>query len=271
MKTKWMLGIALASLAAAPAALGQDGTAMPGIEHAAVTQATPGVPLTLTATIRSGNGVFQPVVAFRHVGETNWAKVPLLPSGGDVYTATLPGATLSSDIEYYIEAYDNDGNGPARSGSPDAPLHVTVAAAAPVVRLVNAQPAPGASPAKSDASVEKSGTGGLSGKTIGGIVSGAVGLAGLGFGIYGWVEWNTEVGYSNKASANVRGQYQPTITQDLVIGIAGTSVGVAGLAIGAWLLFTGHSSAAADGSKDSGAFSVAPVPGGAVASYAASF
>ncbi|MHB1845559.1 MAG: hypothetical protein ACYCWW_12080, partial [Deltaproteobacteria bacterium] len=111
-------------------ALAQDAAPGPSIEHAPVVRAQAGQPLTLTATIRSGNGVFQPTVDFRRVGETTWSKVPLLPSGGDLYAATIPSASLGSDVEYYLEAYDNDGNGPARAGSPDAPFHVAVGGAA---------------------------------------------------------------------------------------------------------------------------------------------
>ncbi|HUB08597.1 MAG TPA: hypothetical protein VMB50_16445 [Myxococcales bacterium] len=268
MKTQWMLWMALALPAAG--ALGQEGTAMPVVEHNPVTRAAPGQPLTLTATIHSSNGVFQPVVDFRHVGETSWTKVPLLPSGNDVYTATLPGATISSDVEYYLEAYDNDGNGPARAGSPDNPLHVTVAAA---VRQVTAQAAATPSAPKPAATAEKSG-GGISGQMIGGAVSAGVGLVGLGIGIYGWAEWNTEVTNNNKASPSARASYQSAITQFLVVGVAGTAVGVVGLGIGAWLFFTGHSSSSAstpDTSKDSGTFSLAPVPGGAMAAYAGRF
>ncbi|MHB8416985.1 MAG: hypothetical protein ACYDCL_02845 [Myxococcales bacterium] len=277
MTKKWTLWILLATLPATAALTQEAGTSMPGIEHTPVAKATAGQPLTLTATIRSSNGVFQPVVAFRHVGETAWAKVPLLPSGGDVYTATLPGATLASDIEYYLEAFDNDGNGPARAGSPDAPFRIEIGPAATAgVRQVTAQPASrGATSAPPAASTETSV--GVSGALIGGIVSGAVGLVGLGIGVYGWVERNDEVNISNAANPAVRSQYQPDITQFTVVGAVGTAVGAVALGVGIWLtavgILNGHASTTAtDAPKDtSGGLSVAPTPGGAMASYSGRF
>ena len=203
-----------------------------------------------------------------------------LPSGGGAYSATLPGATLTGNIEYYLETYDNDGNGPARAGSPEAPYHVAVASP-PIegaARHVTAKSPGGTSaPTQGGAPAEKKP--GAMGKTIGGIVGLAVGAAGLGVGIYGWVERNQEVNYSNAASPSARFTYQAPITNFTVLGIVGTSVGVAAAGVGAWLLWSGLSTASSAPSspgtpaKDEGAggVSLVPVPGGAVASYAGRF
>src|SRR5260370_23093511 len=47
-------------------------------------------------------------------------------AAGD-YAVEIPAALVSADaLEYYIEAWDNAGNGPARAGSPESPLPVKV-------------------------------------------------------------------------------------------------------------------------------------------------
>jgi hypothetical protein len=278
-----LLAVALVFGLASGLAMAQE--AGPTIEHTPVTQAQAGQPLTLTATIHSGNGVFQPVVNFRSEGGATWSKVPLLPSSGGAYSATLPGANLTGNIEYYVEAYDNDGNGPARAGSPETPYRVVVASTSSEgkARHVTAQTATGGTPPPGELAAEKK-SGGM-GKTVGGIVGLAVGAAGLGVGIYGWVERNQEVSYSNAADPSARFAYQAPITNFLVLGIVGTSVGVAAAGVGAWLLWSGLSSGSGPSSEpgspaspaspasktEGGGFSLAPVPGGAVAGYSGRF
>ncbi len=251
--------------AAAPAAP-QPAAALPTIVHAPVAQAQVGQPLTLAATIRSGNGIFQPSVYFRHAGEANWTKIPLLPSGGDVFTATLPGATLSSNIEYYIECYDNDGNGPARAGSPDAPFQVAVALPPPPV-TGRPQAAPGAA-----TEVKKPAGNGR--KIVGGVLAG-VGVIALGAGIASWVEYSESVANQNAASPSARPQYANEITMETIVGAAGTAVGVIGLAVGAYLFFSAPSPAKPAssplGDEPPGGLSVAPIPGGAVAAWSGRF
>ncbi len=120
------------------AALARAQSAGPSMEHTPIVQATAGQPLTISATIHSANGVFQPVVLFRHPGEATWRKQELLAGANGVYAMTLPGSAVDGDLEYYLEAYDNDGNGPARAGSPESPFRIVVPVAS------TAQPAPAA-------------------------------------------------------------------------------------------------------------------------------
>ena len=44
------------------------------------------------------------------------------------YTVEIPSPLTSNvdGLEYYIEAWDNAGNGPARAGSAEAPLPVKI-------------------------------------------------------------------------------------------------------------------------------------------------
>ncbi|MHB8420370.1 MAG: hypothetical protein ACYDCL_20045 [Myxococcales bacterium] len=125
----------VALLALPGAGLARAQSAGPTIDHTPVTQATAGQPLTIAATIHSSSGVFQPVVLFRHPGEATWRKQELLAGTNGSYAMTLPGNAVDRDLEYYLEAYDDDGNGPGRAGSPDSPFHVAVVAGV-------AQPAP---------------------------------------------------------------------------------------------------------------------------------
>ncbi|MHB1843603.1 MAG: hypothetical protein ACYCWW_02045 [Deltaproteobacteria bacterium] len=137
------LAVILAPLALlAGTALSQE--AGPAIQHAPISQAVPGQPLTITATIQSAHGVFEPTAIFRRVGDPAWMKQALLPEGEGRFSVTLPGASVTSDLEYYLEAYDDDGNGPARAGGPDAPFRVAVAPAAPGSAAPAAKPAPAA-------------------------------------------------------------------------------------------------------------------------------
>jgi hypothetical protein len=46
--------------------------------------------------------------------------------GGDDFTATMPASVVTGDLEYYLEAYDQYGNGPGRSGGPNVPYQITV-------------------------------------------------------------------------------------------------------------------------------------------------
>src|SRR2546430_8695933 len=58
--------------------------------------------------------------------------------GGDDYTATIPAAMTTSDLEYYVEAFDQYGNGPARSGAPNVPYALRVMDPAPAAVAVPA-------------------------------------------------------------------------------------------------------------------------------------
>ncbi len=256
------------------AAMAQEGApAGPTIQHAPVSQAQPGQPLTLTATIHSGNGVFQPTVYFRHAGEQNWTKVPLIPSGGDIFTATLPGATLSSNVEYYLETYDNDGNGPARAGSPDAPFQVAVAMAAPSRPAQAVASAPAAPRSATTATVNKQSPA-LSGKKLGAIVSAGVGVVGLAVGVVGWVQRAQSVANQAAASASVEGKYIGEIQNETILGVVGTVIGVAGIGVGAYLWFSSPASPSSPSGapSDEGAgLSISPVPGGAMAAFAGRF
>ena len=112
--------------------------APPAITHAALTQALRGKPVEINARLVGDTGVQDAAVMFRHVGERDYKALPMGNIGADDYTATIPAAMTTSDVEYYVEAFDRYGNGPARSGSPNVPY---------LLRLTEAGPPPIASAA----------------------------------------------------------------------------------------------------------------------------
>jgi hypothetical protein len=110
--------------------------APPAITHAALTQAIRGKPVEINARLVGNTGVQDAAVMFRHVGEKDYKALPMGNIGADDYTATIPAAMTTSDLEYYVEAFDRFGNGPARSGAPNVPY---------VLKLTDAGPPPIAS------------------------------------------------------------------------------------------------------------------------------
>jgi hypothetical protein len=100
--------------------------APPAITHTAVTQATKGQAIELNARLVGDTGVSGAAVMFRHVGEKDYKSLPMGNIGGLDWTATVPAAMATSDIEYYLEAFDKYGNGPGRSGAPAVPYVIKV-------------------------------------------------------------------------------------------------------------------------------------------------
>lgn len=113
----------------------------PSITHSPVARAARGQPIEIAARLVGDNGISAPAVLFRRVGEKEYRSLPMGDLGDGTYTATLPAAVVSSDLEYYLEAFDKEGNGPSRSGGPTAPYRVTVSdAGAPVVTRLPGEP-----------------------------------------------------------------------------------------------------------------------------------
>ncbi len=104
----------------------------PLLTHAPVTTAMKGKPLTITAHAFDPSGVFGPILYLRKKGLPGSEYIPMrmaaskTGAAGD-YALEIPAALVNVDaLEYYLEAWDNAGNGPARVGSPESPLPVKV-------------------------------------------------------------------------------------------------------------------------------------------------
>jgi hypothetical protein len=102
-------------------------TEPPVIVHTPIAHAVEGETLEVRARITDPGGVFAPAVYFRARGESEYASVPM-ELQGEEHRALIPGARVKGPLEYFIEAFDELGNGPARKGRPEVPLPVTVAA-----------------------------------------------------------------------------------------------------------------------------------------------
>ncbi len=106
----------------------QADTAPPAITPQPVAAPTPGQPLVVTCDITDRSGIFAPLVYWRLAGTTQFAQAELKNVGGSHFKATIPLPPGASGVEYYLEAYDSEGNGPTWVGSPTAPLEVAIAA-----------------------------------------------------------------------------------------------------------------------------------------------
>lgn len=98
----------------------------PVIQHQPQEQAVQGAPLVLRAVIIDASGVFQPAVYVRSVGRhENYLSIAMVQEGAPShYQATIPASRVEGTLEYFIEAFDEHGNGPARVGRPDAPIRL---------------------------------------------------------------------------------------------------------------------------------------------------
>jgi hypothetical protein len=162
----------------------------PSMEHEAISTAQASTPVEVKVKIvsNSAKAIFNPTLYFRvpAVGPS-FNRIDLKPIAGvaDLFSATIPGNLVSGDFDYYLEAYDEAGNGPARMGTDVAPLHVQVGRApradvkAPDVKP-NLNPVQDTRPAASSGKGLGYGLliGGISGVVVGGLLSGG-GLYGI--------------------------------------------------------------------------------------------
>jgi hypothetical protein len=124
--------------------------APPVITHTPVTTAS-GSWVQVMAKITSKRKFF-PQVFYRYDAGGQWqAPIDMKPVRGEAHMFGANVPTRGALVEYYIEAYDEVGNGPARAGTPDAPIRVSVGAQQPAATAEAApsgsQPAWGSAPA----------------------------------------------------------------------------------------------------------------------------
>lgn len=125
---------ALLVLPASLASAEEPDTEPPAVSHEEVRSARVGEPVVVTATITDPSGVFDPTVLYRVGGEGEFLRLSMKrpePAGEDdwdtgLFEAVIPGEVVSGDLEYFIEAFDERGNGPARYADADLPVKVRV-------------------------------------------------------------------------------------------------------------------------------------------------
>ena len=96
----------------------------PIMTHEPLAEAPRGRPVVIRARIEDESPVFAPALFLRPVGAPEYVAVRMTPTGEGVFEARIPASEVQNDIEYFLEAFDNLGNGPARVGSPRAPLRI---------------------------------------------------------------------------------------------------------------------------------------------------
>ncbi|MGZ6141953.1 MAG: PEGA domain-containing protein [Myxococcales bacterium] len=136
--------------AATPAAQEEDDTDPPILTHEAVKKALRGQPIKLTArVVDERSGVATPSACWRNLYKKEFVCQPMGKIGEDEYGIEVPAKAVNDGFAYYLEAYDNNENGPARSGAPELPNSVAVEDAPPprppaaVVAVANeVQPTP---------------------------------------------------------------------------------------------------------------------------------
>jgi len=105
----------------------------PRIQHTPPTSAQAGQPLSIEATVEDESGVFEPMLYHRAKGAPTYSATQLVPAGGKKYVAAIV-TPASPELEYFIEAFDNKGNGPSRPGMPEQPHRIRIGGgSAPIV------------------------------------------------------------------------------------------------------------------------------------------
>ncbi len=147
-KTRRALEMMLPATPAEEAAKVLEDNEPPLLTHTPVTAAMKGKPLTITAHAYDPSGVFGPILYLRKKGLPGSEYIPMrmaaskTGAAGD-YALEVPAALVGVDaLEYYIEAWDNAGNGPARVGSPESPLPVKVEEEKKIIVGLPTPPAP---------------------------------------------------------------------------------------------------------------------------------
>ena len=132
--------VAVGSARAADAAPEQKGA--PVIKHVPLKAAKPGEPVLVRAVITDPDGVYEPAVYVRSAGASEFVRIKMHPAYGG-YEAIIAAEQVSGTLEYFIEAFDEQGEGPARFGSPTEPLVLRTQVALPkVVRPKPTAPPP---------------------------------------------------------------------------------------------------------------------------------
>lgn len=98
----------------------------PVITHTPVTTSALMQDIVIEATVTDTTNFLDSVeLHWRYIGDLIFNDVPMTPVGGDDFSATIAGADVVRDIEYYIRAVDNLTLA-ATAATPDAPFLITV-------------------------------------------------------------------------------------------------------------------------------------------------
>ena len=107
-------------------------TSEPEIEHQEVETGQPNQKITIEARITDPQGIFDPAMLYRRQGSDTYTRQPMIEVADNLFQATIPAGEVVGVLEYYLEAYDQEGNGPARFGDEDFPVEIKVLESAAV-------------------------------------------------------------------------------------------------------------------------------------------
>ncbi len=117
------------------ASAAQD-TMPPAIVHEPCAYYTKGQAFEVLVKFIDESEVFDPKLIYRVAGgswkNTSFVRV----AGQDHFVAVLKEKELKGEVEYFIETFDMYGNGPARHGSPEAPVRLVAAVAPPACEQI---------------------------------------------------------------------------------------------------------------------------------------
>lgn len=120
----------------------------PIIEDVAAAASSPqAAPVVTVMMSDRGTGIGNAAVVFRALNASEWQRAELKGGTTGLFIARLPDGLQRTGFEYYIEASDIAGNGPARIASAAAPIRVDAATVATTERLKEARAAEAVGPA----------------------------------------------------------------------------------------------------------------------------
>jgi hypothetical protein len=103
----------------------QSDMAPPVITHVKIASAPLGKPIVVRARIQDDSEVFAPSIYVRPVGSEQYDTIPM-KKAREGYEGVIPAEQVTKAVEYFIEAFDEHGNGPAREGTPEKPIRILV-------------------------------------------------------------------------------------------------------------------------------------------------
>ncbi|MCK6546793.1 hypothetical protein L6R52_13160 [Myxococcota bacterium] len=108
----------------------------PIITHVRVTRSPVGKPIPIRARLDDQSEIFAPSVYVRVSGVAEFENLPM-KRVDDGWEAVIAAFDAPVTLEYFLEAFDEHGNGPAREGTPESPIRLvlvdpTKAVAAPL-------------------------------------------------------------------------------------------------------------------------------------------
>ncbi|MGC4115893.1 MAG: hypothetical protein QM765_15130 [Myxococcales bacterium] len=95
------------------------------IDHQGPVSVPDGVALEAEMVSTTGRKIFEPAAFVRPATGGDFARLPMSPLPDNRFRVSLPPTLASKECEYFLEAFDEDGNGPFRKGSPERPIRLT--------------------------------------------------------------------------------------------------------------------------------------------------